>query len=431
MKYEPVDSQLFINNRQRLNPLLKSNSIVILHSNDIMPTNADGVMPFKQNSDFYYLTGIDQEESILILYPDALEEKHREILFVRRTDQHIAVWEGEKLSLHQASKLSGIQTVHWTEQFDAVLQSLIYQSEYAYLLSNEHIRSESRVVTRNERYINSFIKQFPLQKLERLAPLMTQLRMVKDQLEIAQIRRACQITEDGFRRVLKYIRPGVGEWKIEAEYAHEFLRQRSNGFAYTPIIASGKNSCILHYVDNHEICLDGEIILMDVGAEYANWNADMTRTVPVNGKFSKRQRQVYDAVLRTLRYANTILRPGTLYADYQNAVIEFIEGELIGLGLIDAEEAKQQGPDKALVKRYFMHGTSHHLGLDVHDVSCRHTPFQVGNVFTIEPGIYIPEEAIGIRLENNYLIGEKENLDLMATIPIEADEIEALMASQH
>jgi len=431
MRYEQIDSQLFINNRNRLTELLKPNSIVILHSNDVMPTNADGVLPFKQNADLIHLSGVDQEESILVLFPNAQNEAHKEILFVRETNEHIAIWEGAKLTKERATEISGVKNVQWVSSFDALSHTLIQQAENVYLSTNEHLRAETSVQTRNARYIEKFKGAYPLHKLERLSPLMHQLRPIKDQIEVDILQKACNITEDGFRRILGMVKPGVGEWEVEAEYVHEFVRQGSKGFAYTPIIGSGANANVLHYIDNNNVCQDGDLLLMDVAAEYGNWNADMTRTIPVNGKFTKRQRAVYDSVLRVLRKANEILRPGILPSEYQKQVIEFMEEELIGLGLIDAEEAKKQDDSKPLVKKYFMHGTSHHLGIDVHDVSTPNMPVAVGNVFTIEPGIYIREENLGIRLENDVVVGETENFDLMRNIPIEADEIEALMAKQN
>ncbi|NWK56305.1 aminopeptidase P N-terminal domain-containing protein [Verrucomicrobiaceae bacterium N1E253] len=428
MRYEPADSQLFVRNRSRLNKLLKSNSIAILHSNDVMPTNADGTMALKQNTDIYYLSGIDQEESILLIYPDAREEKDREILFVRETNEHIAIWEGAKLTKEKASHLSGIQNVQWTNQFENTLHRLIQQAEHVYLNTNEHLRAASSVETRDARFIKKCQNEYPLHNYERLAPLMHRLRIIKDAEEIKKLQEACNITEAGFRRILSFVKPGVGEWEIEAEYAHEFLRSKSMGFSYLPIIASGKNACVLHYLDNNQLCQDGDLLLMDVGAEYANWNADMTRTIPVNGKFTPRQREVYDAVLRVMRRANGILRPGILPSEYQKRVMEFVEEELINLGLITADEAAKQPADKPLVRKYFMHGTSHHLGLDVHDVCPPNEPVAEGMVFTIEPGIYIPDENLGIRLENDVVIGKDDNFDLMANIPLEADDIEALMA---
>jgi len=427
MRYDPVDSELFVRNRSRLSALLKGSSIAILHSNDIMPTNADGTMPWKQNSDLYYLSGIDQEESVLILFPEAAEQKDREILFVRKTNGQLAIWEGEKLSKQQASELSSVSNVQWTNSFESTLHRLIQQAEHVYFNINEHLRAEMAVETRDSRLLKKCKEAYPLHKYERLAPLMHQLRVIKDQEEIHMIQKACDITEAGFRRVLNFVKPGVGEWQIEAEYIHEFLRRKSMGFAYSPIIASGKNACVLHYIKNNQTCEDGDLILMDVAAEYGNWNSDMTRTIPVNGKFTKRQREVYESVLRVLRKSNEIMRPGVTPKDYQKQTIELVEMELIQLGLINAEDAKGQDDSKPLVKKYFMHSTSHHLGLDVHDVCPANEPFAEGMVLTIEPGIYIPEENIGVRLENNVLIGKDKNIDLMGNIPIEADEIETLM----
>jgi Xaa-Pro aminopeptidase len=427
VRYDPIDPQLFIRNRDRLRSQLKPNSIVIVHANDIYPTNADGTMAFKQNSDLFYLCGVDQEDTILVLMPDAQDPKQREILFVKETSEHIAIWEGEKLNKAQARAATGIERIEWASSFEALLHTLVPQADHIYLPTNEHLRASVVVETQNDRFIKRCQSRYPLHRYERLAPLMHRLRMIKDPVEVQQIQKACDITEAGFRRVLGFVKPGVGEWEIEAELLHEFVRNGSRGFAYGPIIGSGKNACVLHYVENSNRCEEGELLLMDVAAEYAGWASDLTRTIPVSGKFTPRQREVYDAVLRVLRAANDILRPGIKPADYQNQVLGFMETELIGLGLIDAKAAKEQGPDKPLVKKYFMHGTSHHLGLDVHDVAPPHEAVAVGMVFTIEPGIYIREEGIGIRLENDVLIGKDANTDLMGNIPIEADDIEALM----
>ena len=428
VRVEPIDPELFVANRARLRELLKPRSIVIIHSNDIYPTNADGAMAFRQQNDLFYLTGIDQEETVLILMPDALESRDGEILFVRETSEEIAIWEGEKLTKEEAALRTGISRIEWTGNFQSILHRLVPQVDHIYLATNEHLRAVVEVETRNARFIKECQLRYPLHRYERLAPLMHRLRMVKQPQEISIISKACAITEAGFRRSLDFIRPGVGEWEIEAEFMHEFLRRGSKGFAYTPIIASGPGACVLHYIKNDGICRDGDLILMDVAAEYAGWNSDMTRTVPVNGRFSPRQRAVYDAVLRVLRAANQLLRPGVYPGDYQKQILSIMEAELIHLGLIDAAEAREQGPDKPLVKKYFMHGTSHHLGLDVHDVCPPGEPVAEGMVFTIEPGIYIREEGLGVRLENNVLIGKHSNTDLMGSIPIEADEIEQLMA---
>jgi Xaa-Pro aminopeptidase len=422
-----ISAGLFSRNRKNLRGLLKPGSLVIVHSNDIYPTNADGTMAFKQNSDLLYLSGVDQEETVLVLMPDAADPNDREILFVKETNEHIAIWEGEKLSKERAREVSGIERIEWVQSFENFLHRLMPQAENVYLATNEHLRATTVVETRNARFIKECQARYPLHRYERLAPLTHRLRMIKDAEEVRLIQKACDITEAGFRRLLGFIKPGVGEWEIEAELLHEFTRRGSRGFAYAPIIGSGKNACVLHYLENADICQDGEMVLLDVAAECRGWNSDLTRTLPVNGRFTKRQRQVYDAVLRVFRGANEILRPGNKPPDYQKQVIELMEGELVGLGLFSAKEAKAQGPEKALVKKYFMHGTSHHLGLDVHDVSPPNQEFSEGMVFTIEPGIYIRDEALGVRLENDVLIGKDRNLDLMANIPIEAEEIEELM----
>lgn len=428
MRYESINPELFVKNRSKLVQRMKPNSLLIVHANDIMPTNADGTLPWRQNNDLFYLSGVDQEESVILLNPDAVVASEREILFIRETSEHIAVWEGEKLTKEQATAVSGIQNVQWVEQFEDVLHRLAPHAEHLYLHLNEHVRGREIVETRNRRFIRQIQERYPLHRLERASALIQSLRIIKEPEEIQMLQQAVDITEAGFRRVLKFLKPGVGEWEVEAEYLHEFVRNKSRGFAYIPIIGSGKNACVLHYVDNHDLCEDGEMLLMDVAAEYANWNADMTRTIPVNGKFTDRQRDVYNSVLRVLRGANEILRPGIMMQDYQKQVIALMERELIHLGLIDEAEAAKQDDSKPLVKKYFMHGTSHHLGLDVHDVYPPNTPVQVGMVFTIEPGIYIREENLGVRLEDDVVIGETENINLFKNVPIETDEIEALMA---
>lgn len=428
VRYDPIDPQFFIRNRDRLRSLLKPNSIVILRANDILPTNADGTMAFKQNTDLFYLTGVDQEDTVLVMMPDAVDPKDRELLFVKETSELIAIWEGDKLTKEAARATSGIERVEWSAAFDGLLHRLVPQADHIYLFTNEHLRASVAVETANARLVKECQHRYPLHRYERLAQVMNRLRIVKDPVEIGIIQQACDITEAGFRRVLGFIKPGVGEWEIEAEFIHEFIRRGSRGFAYGPIIGSGKSACVLHYVENDKVCADGELVLMDVAAEYAGWNSDLTRTVPVNGRFTPRQRQVYDAVLRVVRGSNEILRPGIRPLEYQQQTVEMMERELIGLGLIDAKAAKEQGPDKPLVKKYYMHSTSHHLGLDVHDVFPPHEPFAEGMVLTIEPGIYIREEGLAVRLENDVLIGEDANFDLMGHIPIEADEIEALMA---
>lgn len=427
MRYQTQPQALFIKNRKKLAQKLLPNSLAVFHSNDIMPTNADGTMRFRQNNDLFYLTGIDQEESILVLCPDFPNEQMREILFIRKTNEHIAVWEGHKYTQEEAFETSGIQNIQWVESFESTFNSLMALSENVYLNTNEHLRAEVRVETRDARFIKYCQERFPLHHYHRAARLMHQLRAVKEPEEIDQLKIACDITEKGFRRILQYIKPGVMEYEIEAEFMHEFLMNRSRGFAYEPIIASGPSACVLHYIENNKACKDGDLILFDVAAEYGNYNADMSRTIPVNGRFTKRQRQVYDAVLRVHRSASDILRPGVNIQDYHKEVGKIMEGELIQLGLLDKTDVANQDPTQPLYKKYFMHGTSHHLGLDVHDVGTMYEPIVPGMVFTVEPGIYIPEEGLGIRLENNIVIQDNGFLDLMENIPIEAEEIEELM----
>jgi Xaa-Pro aminopeptidase len=427
MRTQSPSSELFAENRRNLVGLLAENSIAVIHSNDIYSSNADATLPFKQNSDFFYLTGIAQEESILLIYPDAKVEKNREILFIRQTNEKITIWEGHKLTKEQARQRSGIQHIEWVDQFDHLFHQFALQADSIYLSTNEHPRCSTFTETRNSRFIADCQRKFPLHQYSRLTPLLHKLRIFKSDGEIAFTRKACDITEAGFRRVLGFVKPGIGEWEVEAEFIHEFVKSGSGGFAYTPIIAGGANACILHYIDNDQVLKDGELVLLDVACEYGGWNADMTRTIPVNGKFTPRQRQVYEAVLRIMKFSNTILRPGIRLPDYQKQVITEIEKELIRLGLFTTEEAAAQDETKPLVSRYFMHGASHHLGLNVHDVSPPFETVAPGMLFTIEPGIYIREENLGIRLENDYLIGEDGNIDLMASIPIEPDDIERLM----
>lgn len=427
MRWKMPPSELFVRNRERLGMLLKPKSLVILLANDVMPTNADGVMGYRQQSDLLHLTGIHQEQSILMFMPDAADEREREILFVRETGPEIAIWEGNKLTKEEAARISGIARVEWISSFPDFQRRMLCQADRVYLSTNEHLRADVTVQTRNDRFVHECMRRFPLHRYERLSPLMHQLRMIKQPEEIAMMRKACEITGSGFRRVLDFVRPGVGEWEIEAELAHEFIRLGSRGFAYTPIIGSGGNACVLHYTENDCRCEDGRLVLLDVAAEYGGWNADLTRTIPVNGRYSPRQRAIYDAVLRVMRGANEILRPGNTTSQYSARVVEMMEEELVGLGLFSMAEAKNQGPEKHLVRRYFMHGVSHHLGIDVHDVQTPHEVFQEGMVFTIEPGIYLRDEGIGVRLENDVLIGADANIDLMADIPIEAAEIEELM----
>ncbi len=429
-RYSPIDTSLFVENRQRLSALLKPGSVAVFNSNDILPTNADGTMRFLQNSDLFYLSGIDQEESILVVFPDFPVKEYREILFLRETSEEIAIWEGHKYTQEEAREASGVQTVFWLSQFENVFKTLMAEAENVYLNTNEHIRAEVRVETRDARFIKWCQERYPLHNYQRSSPLMYRLRAIKSGHEIKVMQQACDITEKGFRRILEFVRPGVMEYEIEAEYLHEFVRNRSRGFAYEPIVASGANACVLHYIANNMECQAGDVLLMDVGAEYGNYNADMTRAIPVSGRFTDRQKQVYNAVLRVQREAFGMLRPGNVVREYQKAVEKIMESELIGLGLLDKEDVKKQDPERPLLKKYFMHGTSHHLGLAVHDVGNVYRKFEPGMVFTVEPGIYIREENLGIRLENNVVIQEDGLIDLMQNIPIEAEEIEELMNSE-
>ena len=430
MRYEQIDKELFVRNRKRLADLLEPGAMAIVHANDILPANADGVLPFVQNRDLYYLSGVDQEETVVIIFPDAAEEKDREILFVRETSELLSIWEGEKLSKEQAVGVSGIGQVNWSSSFEAHFHRLMPQARSVYLATNEHLRAQVVVETRNARFIKECQGRYPLHEYRRLAPLMDELRVIKDKVELEQLQKAIDLTETGFRRALGFIKPGVGEWEIEAEYLHEFVSKRSKGFAYPPIVGSGKNACVLHYVDNNETCSDGEMVLMDVGAEWANWNADMTRTVPVNGRFTERQRDVYNSVLSVQRGSMDFLRPGVTQQEWRDYTIELMEAELIRLGLIDADDAKGQDPhDRHLVKKYYMHGIGHHLGLDVHDVGNAYEPIKEGMVFTVEPGIYIREENLGVRIEDNILIGPEKNLNLFENFPVEVEEIEEAMNS--
>lgn len=427
MKYSPIGKDLFIQNREKLKAKLKPHSVAILNSNDIMPTNGDGTMPFRQNSNLFYLSGIDQEESVLLLAPDCPDPRYRELLFLKETSELIAIWEGHKYTKEEAEEISGIDQVHWTNDLEKTLNTVMATCEHIYLDANEHIRAGTEVATRNDRFRSWCKNRFPLHDYERLAPLLYDLRPVKEQAEIAQIQQACNITEKGFRRVLGFVAPGVWEYEVEAEYIHEFIRNRSKGFGYDPIVAGGANACVLHYTENNKQLKDGDLLLMDVGAEYANYNADMTRTIPVNGRFTKRQRAVYDAVLRVKKAATALLTPGNNISDYHKEVGEIMQGELLDLGLLDKTDIKNQSADWPAYKKYFMHGTSHHLGLDVHDVGSLHKKFEPGMVFTVEPGIYIPSEGIGIRLEDDVVITETGQLNLMAGIPLEAEEIETHM----
>ncbi len=429
MRYEKLSSTLFIKNRAKLIELLPPKSMVIISSNDIMPTNADGTMGFKQNSDLYYLSGLDQEETLLIIYPDAPEDQYKEIAFVKETSELIEIWEGHKFTKQEAIEISGIKNIQWSIHFEQILKTIVYSAEQIYLIDNEHIRNSSSVETQNDRLNLEIKEKYPLHKIERLAPLLNVIRMQKETIEIEALQKAIDITEKAFRRILKFTKPGVFEYEVEAEFIHEFIKNRSNGFAYTPIIASGSNACVLHYIENTLACKDGDMLLLDVGACYANYNADMTRTIPVNGRFTKRQKQVYEAVHDVLNFATQIMTSGTYWVDYQKEVEKYMESKLIDLGLFTRNDVEKQDKHQPLFKKYFMHGVAHHLGIDVHDVWDKYKPFASGMVLTCEPGIYIREEGLGIRLENNLLITDKGAVNLMNNIPIHWEEIETLMNS--
>jgi len=431
MKYTQISRNLFINNRNNFIKHLKSNAIAVFNSNDILPTNADGTMPFRQNNDLFYLSGIDQEDTILILFPDNNNPQQREMLFIKETNEHIAVWEGQKLTKKEATDISGIETVYYISQFESIFNSLVPVSAVIYLNSNEHLRATKSIDTKDDRFIKTCRERYPLHQYERSAPIVEKLRAVKSDIEIEQIKHACGITRKAFLRLLKFIKPGVTEFEIEAEVIHEFIRNRSRGPAYQSIVASGENACILHYVDNDKVCKDGDLILLDVGAEYANYASDMTRTVPVCGRFTQRQKDVYNAVLRVMKEAKKLLVPGNNMTDYNKEIGTIMENELIGLGLLSKTDVNKQDKDKPLYRRYFMHGISHAMGLDVHDVFDRRTPFKEGMIFTCEPGIYIREEKLGIRLENDILISSGDAIDLMNDIPIELAEIEEIMNSKN
>lgn len=431
MRYNKLPKELFVANRKRLAKELKANAVVVLNANDIMPTNADGTMRFRQNNDLFYLTGVDQEETKLVICPDFPDKKLREVLFLRETSELIATWEGHKLSKEEARKATGIETVMWLSEFPRVFNTMMVMGgvEHVYLNTNDHYRADIQVETRDMRFVSWCKEKYPLHRYERLAPVMGKLRTIKSKEEIKLLQEACDITEKGFRRILKFVKLGVKEYEIEAEFVHEFLRNKSRGFAYEPIIASGANSCVLHYIENSKPCNDGDVLLLDVGAEYANYNADMTRTIPVSGKYSKRQKDVYNSVLKVMRYAMKIMKPGVVYFDYHKEVQKVMESELVKLKLIDKTDIKNQHPDRPVFMKYFMHGTGHMLGLDVHDIGSMYQKMKPGMVWTIEPGIYIKEEGLGVRIENNVVITKNGLVDLMKNIPIETEEIEEIMNS--
>jgi len=431
MKYDRIPQELFIKNREKFVKNMKENTLAVFNSNDIYPVSADSTLPFAQHRDIFYLTGADQEESILVLFPDASDEKHREILFLRETSEHIAIWEGEKLTKEAAFEVSGIKTVYWTHQFEMIFRQLMAEAEGIYLNTNEHLRHSVEMETREDRFIKKVKAQYPAHQVYKSAPILHRIRSVKEKEELDLMQTACDITKKGFERVLKFTRSGVWEYELEAEFIHEFIRNRSKGFAYTPIIASGASACVLHYIENNKQCKDGDVILLDVAAEYANYSSDLSRSIPVNGRFTDRQKEVYNAVLHVKKEAEKLLVPGIILAEYQKEVGRIMEAELIKLKLIVSTDIKNQDPNWPAYKKYFMHGTSHFLGLDTHDVGLWNEPIKANMVFTCEPGIYIREEGLGIRIEDNLVIREDgPAFNLMRDIPIEADHIEEIMNSK-
>ena len=426
MRHAPIDSKLFATHRKNLADRLPARALAITNANDVLPTNADGTFPIHPNSDLFYLSGIEQEESVLVLFPDCPNPKHREILFVREPSEHLKIWEGYKHTKDDAQKISGIQTVYWTKDFDNIFQLLAADAETFFLNDNEHSRAANEVETRDQRFNKKIRIDFPLHKIDRLAPHLHDLRFCKNPLEVKQIKQAIEVTARGFRRVLRMVKPGVTEYEIEAEWAKEFIRRRCK-FAYTPIVASGGNACVLHYLQNDQTCRKGELLLMDVGACYANYNADLTRTIPVSGKFTRRQKQVYNAVLRVLRQCIENATIGKSLKEWQTDSHDMMTEEMLRLKLITKAQVKKQDPDQPACRKYYMHGLGHSLGLDVHDVCNGQTEFRENSVFTVEPGIYLPDEGFGIRLEDDIQITKNGPINLMSKIPIEAEEIEQIM----
>jgi len=428
MKYDKINAQLFIKNRKNFASAMRKNSLAIFNSNDIYPISADSTLPFEQHTDILYLSGVNQEESVLVLFPDCPNENLREVLFVRETNDHIAVWEGEKLTKETAFETSGIKTVYWLQDVEKILFEMTSYCDTFYINTNEHYRANVETETREDRFTKWLKAKYPAHAVAKSNPILQRLRAVKDPIELDLMQQACNITEKGFRRILKFIKPAVWEYEIEAELLHEFIRNRSKGFAYTPIIASGNNANVLHYIENNQQCKAGDLILLDVAAEYATYKSDLTRTVPVSGKFSDRQKAVYNAVNQVKKEATKMLLPGTLWKEYHIEVGKVMTSELLQLGLLDKADIQNEDKNWPAYKKYFMHGTSHHIGLDTHDYGLLHEPMEANNVFTVEPGIYLPKEGFGIRLEDDVVIQESGSpFNLMANIPIEADEIEEIM----
>ena len=430
MKYHKIDSQLFIKNRKNFASQMKPNSVAVFNSNDTYPVSADSTLPFEQHRDIFYLSGVDQEESVLMLFPDCPNENLREILFVTETNAHIAVWEGAKLTKEMATETSGVKTVYWLQDLEKVLFEISTYCTTFYINTNEHYRANTETETREARFTKWLLAKYPAHTVAKSNPILQRLRAVKDPIELSLMQQACDITGKGFHRILDFIKPGVFEYEIEAELLHEFIRNRSKGFSYTPIIASGNNANVLHYVENNQQCKAGDLILFDVAAEYANYKSDLSRTVPVSGKFTDRQKAVYNAVNHVKKEATKMLVPGTLWKEYHVEVGQLMTSELLKLGLLDKSDVQNEDKNWPAYKKYFMHGTSHHIGLDTHDYGLLHEPMQANNVFTVEPGIYLPKEGFGIRLEDDVVVQEKgAPFNLMGNIPIEADEIEDIMNS--
>ena len=428
-RYGSIDPSLFITNRARLADKLLPNALVVIHANDIMPINGDDQMPFRQHSDLFYLSGIDQEKTILLLYPDAKEARHKAILFLQETNPTIAVWEGAKYTHAQAQEASGIDTIYPLSAFQDIFSQLMHQADHLYLPTNEHNRAKVEVIGSNERFITWCKQRYPLHQYQRLAPLMATLRMVKSPIEISVLRKACQIIDNALQEVLPRIKAGIKEYEIEAWIKASITAQGSDGFAFSPIVASGRNTCVLHYTANNRVCQAGDLLLLDIGAIYANYRSDVTRVIPVSGRFTKRQKEVYEAVHMIMEQAKELLVVGSNLHDYHKAIVPFVEEKLLALGLLKQEEIKNQDPNHPCYKKYFMHGMSHHLGLGTHDFADHDAPFSAGMVLTVEPGIYIPEENIGIRLENDVVIKNKGLEDLTATIPLLPSAIEKAMQS--
>ncbi len=429
MRYEALPAEVFIENRKKFAAKMKPDSVALFVSNPEIPVSADAIYPFKQNPDFFYLTGIDQEQCALLIFPDAKNATHREILFLRKTNDHIKVWEGHKVDKEQGKALSGVEHIRWMDDLDQFMRNLSIEAKNIYLNTNEHGRMGADFTYGDLELVKKIRSQYPLHEFERSAPILHAIRSAKSTHEIAAIQKACNLTGQAFERVCRFIKPGVKEYEVEAEIIHEFISGAGNGHAYSPIIASGLNACILHYQDNNQPCMDGDLILMDFGANYGNYCADLTRTIPVNGRYTDRQKEVYNSVLKVMKEATAMLQPGVLLGEYEKEVGKITEAELVKLGLITHEDIKNQNPDYPAYKKYFMHGTSHHLGLDVHDVGSKSAPLLEGAVLTVEPGIYIPDEKIGVRIENDVVVTNGEPKDLMGHIPREIEEIEDLMNS--